>query len=474
MFLLKGTHYCVFIFAVAQALISTLISLFFALILAYFFDRFSFKLKSLFVAITPLLCIMPSKLTALGVQLGMQTTGIWAIIFGHCALNIPFAFYIFYNAYQNYNSHWRLIAKEYGASHWQAYKHIDIVFLYPAIISAASIIFLLCFTSFSLPLALGTQDWHMTPDIVVSMLYKQSNYDNALYYFILRLVVILPICWAIKKKTVGWFNVHAKPYERFCFRSHSVIWPVILLCISIIILGPLLSVLLYTVDSKVLLFLYHVATGASDLFLHMSLYTVLYNSIILALISSIGAVILGYVFSKALMYYKQILLRGIFLLCTSAVFILGSVGCGIVFSMIGNCTFLSKFMIACACHMMLNYPFAYRLIQAHLTSWQSEWDLSAQSFGASSSDRWRTLELPYLKNAMLQAFCIAFGLSLTEVGAGSMLNDSAGMTIPMAIKIYRENGFLQGVIGLNIILLCLVLALTWIMTKIITVDQYRL
>jgi thiamine transport system permease protein len=461
MFSFNCINYTILMSALLQALVSTIISVFFGLILAYFFDRFSFKLKSFFLAIAPLLCIMPSKLTALGIQLGLKGSGIWAIIFGHCALNIPFAFYIFYGTYQNYNSHWRLIAKEYGASSWQSYKDIDLIFLYPTIISTSSIIFLLCFTSFSLPLVLGTEGWHMTPDILISQLYTQGNYDHALYYFIMRLMVILPLCCAIKKETVRWFNTNPKIYEKFYLRFHGVMWPIVLTCISIIVLGPLLCVLWYSVDSKVLLFLYAVAAGSIDIVLSVPLYRVIYNSILLAMVSSVGAVLLGYMCAKAL-EYDGIILRRVILLCSSALFILGSVGCGILFSMIAHCTLLSRFFIVAVCHAILNYPFAYRLIQAHFHSWQSEWDLSAQSFGASIIDRLFTLGFPYLKKAFAQAFCISFGLSLTEVGAGSILHDATGITIPMAIKMYREQGCMEGVIGLSIILLGIVFIFAYV------------
>ena len=139
--------------------------------------------------------------------------------------------------------------------------------------------------------------------------------------------------------------------------------------------------------------------------------------------------------------------------------ILGSVGCGILFAWTSALFFLPKFVLAVVCHLFLNYPFTYRIIRAQWYMYNQEWSFIAQSFGAPSAYVMRTLEIPFLKSAFIKAFCIGFGLSLTEVGAGAVLEDSIGLTMPMAIRIYRNQGAMHEALGMSLILVLLVVLL---------------
>lgn len=447
--------------AIIQALLSTFISIMCALPCVYFFNRFHFIGKRFFLYLVPLLCIMPSKIMALGISSLSDLDGMLAIIWGHCALNIPLAFFVIHTASQIMNPHWQLIAQELGASRWHAYKDIDFPFLRPTIFSSAIIIFLLCFTSFSLPQILGTADYHMTPDILLYQTYTGQDYWLASIYFILRLLVLLPICFLSFKHYGGWLEhaMHEKNYESYKIKKHGVWWMALLLLVGILVLGPIIAALMHTCDSKVIAFWCSIVWCGIDTTLHMPVYRVIANSVLLACASGLGSVLVGYVLCKSILWARSTIVKNFISLITGAVFLLGSVGCGILFLWIAHSSFFSTCCAAILCHIVLNYPFAYRMIKAHYGSWQPEWDLSAQSFGATAIDRWKTLELPFLRASFAKAFCISFGLSLTEVGAGSVFGDSSGITIPMAIRIYREHGMQEGVIGLTIILLMIVFAL---------------
>jgi thiamine transport system permease protein len=453
--------------AFIQAFLSTFISVACANLAVYFFNRFQFRGKSFTLALVPLLCIMPSKIMALGIMSFGIVDGLFAIVWGHAALNIPLAFFMLYSASQIMNPHWNLIAQEFGATRWQAYKDIDLPFLKPTILSSSIIIFLLCFTSFSIPQILRTAEHHLTPDILVSQLYDAHDYVHALFYFIIRLTVLLPLCLVSIKHYGGWLE-HAmidKGHEQYSINRHSFVWIPFLVCVFFIIIAPIAMALFQLCDWNVFTFWHSMIVGSVDSILKVPVYLPIVNSILLALASGFGSVIIGYILCKSLRMIQANCIKKIIALSASAVFLLGSVGCGIVFAWLSNNSFCSKCMAAIICHIILNYPFAYRLIKAQYGSWQSEWDLSAQSFGATARDRWITLELPFLRTSFLQAFCISFGLSLTEVGAGSVLGDASGITIPMAIRLYREQGMQPGVVGLTLILLLLVFGLTLLMGR---------
>lgn len=458
--------FLVLLTSLLQAAISTVISLLCALPLACFCDRFSFPGKRIVLSLAPLLAIMPMKLVALSIQIFFGFAGLPAIIVGHCMLNIPFAFYMLHGAYQKSNPLWSLIARQLGATRWQAYKDIYVPFLRPTISSAAILIFILCFTSFSLPMVLGSQPYHMTPDIMIYHAYQHDNYSEIMLYFIVRLLVLLPLITAARGQlqSPGWQEHHlgVARYERYHPRKHGWAWCAYLFAVGICTLGPLVMLLVAKIDSSVFVFWHSIIVGAHDILLGIQVYKVILHSLLLACASGICAVIVGYGLHKLMMRTKNRWLQQTLDSVTSTVFILGSVGCGILCAQLTQTSSLPLFIIATLCHVMLNFPFAYRIIKTQMIAWEPDWDLSAQSYGASSRARLRTLELPFLRGSFLQALCVCCGLSLTEIGAGSILHDATGITLPMAIKIYRDHGMHEGVIGLSVVLMLIVLAVSYI------------
>jgi thiamine transport system permease protein len=455
----------VFANTVFQSAISTIISVGLCLPIAHFFYAFHFPGRGFFIALFPLLAIMPSKLVGMCTSMFYGICGLPGIIISHCILDIPLSLYVLHSAYQKCEPTWDLIAQELGATSWQCYRDIYLPFLRSTIMSISIAIFLLCFTSFSLPLILGTSDYHCTPDIKMYQLYQMQDWTSVILYAIGRLFIIIPITLLYKKSAYSLYNVamqekrYASPW--YAKNGYYIAWLLFCIAIAVLIIGPLITLLTSTINADVFNFWAQILTGACDSVIQIPVYRVIFNSILLAFASGIGALLCGYVLSKMMRNTCNISIRNFVMLVTAGVCIIGNVGCGIIFSWLSTSQ-VPLFAVAVLCHIILNYPFTYRIIDAQLITYQTEWDFTAQTFGANTQERLKTLEFPFLKTAFFQAFCIAFGLSLTEVGAGSIMFGSTGMTIPMAIRLYREHGCIDGVIGLSVILLLLVFIVAYL------------
>ena len=132
-------------------------------------------------------------------------------------------------------------------------------------------------------------------------------------------------------------------------------------------------------------------------------------------------------------------------------FLLGGVGCGIVCVWIAHHTNASGMLLAIGCHTAFNYPYAYRILRARYQQYDPAWTLSAMSLGATPWQAFWTIELPFLSQALWRALCITAGLSLVEVGAEGILAHKSVMTLPIAIRLYREHGMHDQVLGLSLI-----------------------
>lgn len=438
--------------SLGQAVLSTTLALLMGLPLAYFLHRYDFTGKRLCLALLPLFCIMPTKLVGLGIELLYGLHGMNAIVVGHLILNVPLALYVLCSAYNTYNAMWDLVAQEFGATSWRCYVDMHLPFLLPTIISASCMIFILCFSSASLPLLFGSSTCHLTLDVAMAQAYKVGDNYTVFGYGLLRFLIIACVVSITSKNhgMRGGVLLQQQVSQWYLPSYHGRIWFVVCALIALFVISPLLMVLYASCTTQMLVFFKQIIAGVSDSVLGVPVYRVLVNSFCLACVSACGAVGAG----------------ALFIVCRQSKFsafislgalLLGSVVCGVLFNVLAATTYVPLFVVAVACHALLNYPFAHRLLMAHMSFWQHEWDLSAQSFGASVKDRYTTLMLPFMRPALLQAWCLAFGLSLTEVGAGSVLGNVTGVTtLPMAIRIYRAQGMVDAALGLSVILLVLV------------------
>jgi len=463
--------FVLFFCSIAQALISTVLSLLLALPMAHFFYKFHFFGKKFFLSLAAMLCIMPTKLVALCTQLfyGVYSTGFVGIILAHLLLNIPFVLYIINSTYQKLDANLLWLAAEAGATEWRYYKDIILPLLRSTLISIFLLLFLLHFASFSIPLILGGQFYHNTPEIMIYNLYENKNYIFAFLFWAIRLVIIIPLFLAHNKYAQQKTKISSTPIavrkKNYNLFKNNILWLLYFIFIITIIVGPLVSLAIRACDIKVLTFFKSIFSFAADPILTISVYKVIINSVLLALISGIGSVFVGFLLSAVECKITSKLGSAILSFITIIAFITGSVGIGILFNYLSSCLFYDRYissgLIAVLCHIILNYAFAYRIIRAQMVLYHPDLHKSAQMLGASYKKAVWTVSLPFVLPALLRAFCVSFGLSLTEVGASTVLAGQIGLTMPMAIRIYRQSGNQEAVIGLSLILLGLVLLVTY-------------
>lgn len=458
----------VFSYAIVQAFLSTILSLALALPVAHFFYRYDFPGKKFFISLASMLCIMPTKMVVLCVTLFYGATGFTGIILAHLMLNVPFTLFIINGTYQKLDTTLIWLAADSGATSWQCYKDIIFPLLRPTIISIFLLLFLLHFSSFSIPLLLGGQLHHNTPEIMIYKMYDGGNSLSALIYWIIRLMVILPLFFVHNRYARQGAKVSSVPQsmERSYYSPFvgSVWWLVYCGAVAVAILGPIVALLFRACDVKVFAFFKSMFSFVSDTVLGVAVYRVIVNSLLLAVISGIGAVVIAFLIGAIEFKVTSKMGQSFVSFITIVTFVIGSIGCGILFAWLSYGKVISSFIIGALCHVVLNYAFAYRIVRAQLVLYHPDLHKSAQSCGATLKKALWTVAFPFVLPSIYRAFCVSFGLSLTEVGAGTVLGGKIGLTMPMAIRIYRKAGHTESVIGLSLILLFFVLFVTYVLS----------
>jgi len=458
-----------FLFSSVQAALSTILSLGLALPLAHFFYRFRFPGRTFFLALASLLCIMPTKLIALSIAQFFGASGFVGIILAHLMLNLPFSLFVLNVTYQKLDMTQLWVATDLGASPWQVYRDVVLPFLRGTIVSMGVILFLLHAASYSIPLVLGGQWYHLTPEVLMSQLYNEGQSGSALLLWVLRVLVFVPLLLlhgrSARKVVLSSDVAHTVPCPRYRIGDHGIGWLAYALFVALLTLGPFGALLLQACDSKVFSFFKSVVGGAADACLGVPVRLVVFNSIALAIVSGVCAVAVACIIGAVARLAHNRYASGVVALLTVLPFVFGSVGIGMLFAWFSYGKVVSAFLIGVLCHIVLNYPFAYRVVDAQFALYHPDMHKTAQTFGASHNVAVRTVTLPFVRSALIKAFCISFGLSLTEVGAGSVLHNKMGLTIAMAIRLYRKAGMHTELIGLSMVLLVLVLLVSYFLSS---------
>jgi len=455
--------------SIVQAFMSTFLSLLLALPIAHFFYKFHFFGKKFFIALASMLCIMPTKLVVLCIQLFYGATGFTGIILAHLMLNVSFTLYIINATYEKFDTTLLWLAADSGASSWRCYKDIVFPLIRPTVISIGLLLFLLHFASFSIPLLLGGSLYHYTPEIMMYNMYSEGNNWAMFLFWLVRLAIIIPLFFAhnifsSQKAKVGSIP-NPTPKTRYNPFAHSFWWLLYGLLVIVMILGPLVALVVRSCDVKVFAFFSSLFACATDPVLGVAVYRVIVNSLLLAIVSGIGSVLVSFFIGVLEFKVKNKVGQALVSFLTVIAFFVGTVGVGVIFAYLSYGKFLSSFFIGVLCHIILNYAFAYRIVRAQMILYHPDLHKSAQTFGATYKKAIWTVALPFVFPSLLRAFCVSFGLSLTEVGAGTVLQGKIGLTMPMAIRLYRKSGNQESVIGLSLILLGLVLFVTYLFAR---------
>lgn len=462
----------VILFTFEQALLST----FFAVLLgfpgAYLLAKVNFPGKSAVKAVSMIPFVLPSILVVLGFVIFFGNNGylnraammilgadkppfrilysLKAIILAHSFYNFPIAMRILSSLWEKMSSNQQNAAFSLGANRGTAFFTVTLPQLMPALISAAGIIFLFCFSSFAVILVLGGGPAYSTMEVEIYRLAKVSlNLGAASSLAVIGIFFSLIFMFLIihlQKKTSEAEEMTTVPGPKEIERPG--IFSAYTVLILFLVAAPILSVIIKSFQMPV------TRAGSEVLSLHWyqklflggsgsGVTAAIRNSIVFALSSGAIAIpvgtILSYFSVKNWIGNRTItsILDSLFMLPM----IVSSVMLGLGYMLLTN-SFPDKFsdsgILIIIAHSILAYPFIIRSVTGVLRKIKPSLTHAASSMGASPAAVFLTIELPLIKNALLTGAAFAFALSIGELNATILLAGKGTTTIPVAI--YRLIG----------------------------------
>lgn len=466
--ILADSYYrSVFLFTVKQAFFSAFFSMLPGIAGAWIISNLDIPGRNVIRAVTSVPFVLPSILVVLGFVLLFGNSGIIntlamkifslekppfmilysfkAIILAHVFYNSPLFMRIVSSAWEKISADVIEAAESLGASKARVFFTAVIPQILPPVIAAFSLVFILCFMSFSIILVLGGGPKFTTVEVEIYRLARISfDFRAACSLAVLQSFVTFSFLFLyslFQKKAASVFTGEARG-EKTAVTSlqHKILVGLLILFLFLIIIMPMVMIIAeslkykpsYTGESSFSLRWYRAIFSGMGL-------KPLKNSLLLSVLNTAVTVTVSL---SALTFLKM--KKSIFKASVETFFVLSIGISSIILSLaymkaISDYTItLAPVLLLCALQSTLFLPLVFKSISVFYDRIDSTLIESAESIGAGKLRILLTLEIPLVKNGIITASVIAFALSMGEINSTLMLAPDNFTTIPVAV--YRMIG----------------------------------
>ena len=395
---------------------------------------------------------------AVGLDLGLDIYGLSGILLAHVFFNMPFATRMLLHAWAAIpGEQWRL-AGQLGLSGLQVFRFVEWPMLRRVIPAAAALVFLLCFTSFAIVLALGGGPPNATLEVAI---YQAVRFDLDFALALMLGAVQVAVC-ATVLTALGRFRQTAPlglgvnpPTAR---PDLSATWGRIgdtaaIGLLLVVLVAPLAAVAVQGLTGPV-------AAALS----RPALWDAAARSLAVALITGLVALVLGCALVATMRElrvrrYRPRLAGGLetlsSLILVAPPFVLGA-GWFLLLRPVVD-VFQLGLVLVVVTNVLVALPFVVRIVGPAATAvFEQTWRL-ADSLGMQGWRRLHLIDLPALRRPLGLAFGISAALAFGDLGVIALFGTGETQTLPLylyqLVGAYRVGE--AAVVGLVLVLGCL-------------------
>lgn len=422
----------IFLFSLGQAFLSAILSVLFGALLAraLFFQHF--PLKNFLLKLFSLTFVLPALVVIFGLlgifgNHGILSTifsffrlpwgnfyGLAGILTAHLFFNLPLACRLFLQSYQSIPPQSFKLASQLNLKNLTYFKIVELPALKQNFFSTFVLIFMLCFTSFTLVLALGGSPKYTTLEVAI---YQAIFFDFELGKAALLAIIQLLCCFLLfgvssffSKPSLS--QIHQSPWLPKKIPATKIGNFLLIFISSLFIFTPLA----YTLFS---------ALGALTMknLLNINLWHALFTSLALSLGAGSLAILmsLGILFATRRLSLQgfprlaqQIVHSGMVILAIpTTVLALG------LFLLLRdwNLGILGLWAMVIFCNALMSLPFCLKILQNPMQLVLNQYEKLALSLGISGFKRFQLIESSALKKDLRYAFALSSCLSLGDFTA---------------------------------------------------------
>ena len=484
-------NYKILSFTIKESILSAIVSILIAMPGALLFSTYDFKGKKLILSLASLCFVLPSILVVLGFVIFYGNNGVLnkilktlftsdepvikvlysfkAIILAHAYLNFPIALTQLTSYMSNLSKDQENASALLGSSKIKTFFSITLIRIVPPLLSSFLLIFLYCFTSFSIILILGGGPEFTTLEVEIyrtnNILGNSAKAASLSVFALLYNSIIVILCIVASKKAKLTENVKKDRLKKINSLAIRILLIIYVVAILIFILGPMISIVYRSFVSTS----NRLGTGFSlrsyqEIFgLKTSISTMkdafkaLVNSIFIALLSALLATTLSLKISLYITRMRSSLGE----ICSMLPMMVSSVTIALGFSLfrakIPIRGIIISYIFILLSHFIIVLPFALRTILPVARTIDENILYSSYLLGASTRKASKTVEVPLLKGALIKAFSFSFALSIGEINATMTLAEGKITTLPLLLYRLINAYNYQGACAVGSILIAIAL-----------------
>ena len=437
----------VLLFSLAQAALSTMLSIAFGILLALALARRRFPGREAVLAMLGTTMVMPSIVAVLAVLSvygrngwlaeGLRALG-WTgefsiygypgILIAHVLLNAPFVARIVLDGLrQTPAEQWRLAAT-LGFTPLQTFRHLDWPVLRTEISGLASLVFLLCFKSFAIVLALGGGPSRATLEVAIYEALKiELDFTRAAWLALIQLAICLSVTlllnWTFVRPLAGATNQSPVPRPDAGSRGLKALDSLLLLLSAAFLVPLLLSIM-------------KGARYVADI-LDADLVAAFGTSLTIAIAAAIIACVLAWALAAAARQYR---------------FAQRAPRVAAFYDLLPNMLLaVPPFALTAGLFLMIRrlvdpaaagifllplinglgaLPFAYRSMAPRLMLTGERYGKLSESLGLSGITKLKVMDWPMLRRPFASAFALAMALSFGDFGIVALFGGTELRTLP--------------------------------------------
>lgn len=460
-----------------QALLSTLLSVLPAILLARALWRRRFPGRNLLLRLFAMTLVLPVLVALLGIlrvygrqgwlaqichELGIDYTfspyGLQGILLAHVFFNMPLASRLLLQVLEDISVEQRQLAAQLGMNHWQHFRFIEWPHLRRQILPASALVFMLCFASFATILTLGGGPKATTIELAI---YQALSYEYDLDRAAILALIQLSCCLGlvlfgqyishIFASGHNWQQHWRNPADSLWQRiSDSLVTGAALL----LLLPPLLAIII---------------TGINRVSLTTVQQPKLWQALLTSSSIALAAGLLSVTLTMMLLWSSRELKLRQYLHWGQAVEMSGMVILampGIVlaagfFLLLNNSIALpsSPYALIILVNALMAVPYALKVLTNPMQDLAERYTPLCSSLNIQGWHRLYWIELHALQRPLAQALAFSCVLSIGDFGVMALFGNENFRTLPLylyqQIGAYRSND--AAVTALVLLLLCFLL-----------------
>lgn len=441
-------HYLLHIIwvTVLQAGLSTCLAIILAVLMAKALAMVDFPCQGLLIKIMPVTFILPTLVVVTGLlsvygqhgivslifqflnlPIELSIYGLKGILLAHVFLNFPYACCLFHQSLKSVPIEQKQLAAQLNFSAFTFFKLVEWPLLRRQILPMAALIFMLCFSSFAIVLALGGGPKYTTIEVAIYQSIRDFDLIQAVLLSFLQLICCIGFLIIMQR-----INRIKKMHIRFVHQTYQVPIPyylslisyVIILIGSLFILLPLVTILI----EGIYFFKFALLTAA------------LLKALLTSIIIAVGSAFIAMFLALLLLWTNSRLLINQQIKWSNRLMLIGSLILAIPSMVLASGLFLLLFQYAnniiiisilvMLCNALMALPFLLKnlsipMYEVSLRYWQL-----CQSLNIQGLTHFYLIEFKALKKLMVMSFAFAVILSFGDFGVIALFGGQALTTLP--------------------------------------------